>query len=657
MQNLFKSVVLRGALFISVTLGSTVAAQTSNVSADALDQAIRLGWGKEWDAAMQVSKAAPDPLVTEITQWFRLRAGVGSFSEFEAFLKANADWPGLPLLQEKSEPVLPAGLSPARVLTYFAQQPPQTGYGALRLAEAYDALSRNGDAAAEATRAWRSFDLDAEIEAELLRRYGDALRPYHAARLDLLLWQGKVAQAKRMLPLVSEDQRKLAEVRIALQSDQTGVDPLIAALPKTLRDDAGLAYSRFLWRVEKGYWDSAHDMLVERSASIAAAGRPEFWAERRLTYAGRAMRMGDSNTAYLLASHHFLTPVQDGYSELEWFAGFLALRKLDDPDLALTHFTNFRRSVESPISIGRAGYWLGRAYEAKGDSVSAANAYALGASQQTSFYGQLATERAGAAADASLIAAGLPPDWTRQPFLQTDSVRAGILFFHAGYLDVSQRFLAHASEGMTLAEQEALAQLALDMGHPNAALRIAKNAAAGGKVLPRSYYPLLDEAQNAGGLPSEMVLAIIRQESEFNPQARSSVGARGLMQLMPGTAQDVAKDLGVGYEAPALTEDSEYNIRLGTAYLKGLLERFDGSVILAAAGYNAGPNRVDQWIKDYGDPRSASVDIVDWIETIPYSETRNYVQRVAEALFVYRARLSGRIPEMRLEQELRGGTS
>ncbi|OUS07479.1 hypothetical protein A9Q96_06100 [Rhodobacterales bacterium 52_120_T64] len=642
------------ALAIFVGGVCAAAGQTPPQNGASLAAALSAADAGNWDKAANLAAQNQDPIAMEIVEWNRLRAAEGSFDEYYAFLNANADWPGLPLLQKVSEQHIPEGLNPQRVVNYFATQDPQTGWGALRLAQAYQTLGRPAHAGAEAIHAWREFSLSQSEQDALWKSFPNTLKPYNGDRLDLLLWKRKVTEASRMLSLVSPSQRALAEVRIALQRDKNGVDSMISALPDAVAHDAGLAYDRFRWRVSKDYWDSAHDMLVERSGSLDSVGRPEFWSDKRRSYARRAMRAGDNRTAYYLASHHFLTPDQNGYSDLEWLSGFLALRKLNDPASAVQHFRKLQASIASPISIGRAGYWLGRSYEAMGDTAKAKASYALAATYQTSFYGQLAAERAGLGPDQSIAGADLPADWTTQLFLRSDSVRAGFLFHFAGKDLLTRRFLSHASESLTLKERAALGQLAMDLDQPNTALKIAKAAATQGYVIPRAYYPITDLAAFESPVPAELALAIARQESEFNPAAQSHVGALGLMQVMPATARTVARELGIAYSTKSLGGDWEYNARIGTAYLAEMLERYDGSALLAAAAYNAGPYRVDRWIQDYGDPRSAKVDAVDWIETIPFRETRNYVMRVTEALFVYRARLSGVAPAFVLERELNG---
>ncbi len=640
------------AIFFGSVCG--VNAQTPSENGAALALALSLAEDGDWENATAIARQNQDPIAAEIIEWNRLRAGKGTFDDYEAFLNSNADWPGLPLLQKVSEQHIPEGLNPQRVVNYFATQNPQTGWGALRLAQAYQALGKSAEAGAEAVYAWREFSLSQSEQDALWNAFSKTLKPHNADRLDLLLWKRKVTEAGRMLSLVSSSQRALAEVRIALQRDKNGVDSLISALPNAVQRDAGLAYDRFRWRISKDYWDSAHDMLVERSGSLDSLGRPEFWSDKRRTYARRAMRAGDNRTAYYLASQHFLSPDQSGYSDLEWLSGFLALRKLNNPARAVQHFRNLRAYTVSPISVGRAGYWLGRSYEAMGDTANAKASYALAATYQTSFYGQLAAERAGLRPDQSIAGAELPADWTKQAFLRSGSVRAGFLFHFAGEDLLTRRFLTHASESLTLKERAALGQLAMDLDQPNTALKIAKAAATNGDVIPRAYYPITDLAEFDSPVPAELALAIARQESEFNPAAQSHVGALGLMQVMPATAKSVAKDLGIAYSTKSLGGDWEYNARIGTTYLADMLKRYDGSALLAAAAYNAGPHRADRWIKDYGDPRSANVNAIDWIETIPFRETRNYVMRVNEALFVYRARLSGVAPAFVLKDELNG---
>jgi len=624
-----------------------VRAQTPQENGAQFASAIEAVVLSDWEAARARAGKVSDPIALEIIDWYRLRAGDGIFAEYELFLTENAGWPGLAKMRRRAEALMPEGLPSARVVAFFNGQTPLTGTGVLRLAAARPQSGTHPLIA----QAWRDMELSTAERAAFLARFPNDVASTHVARLNTLLWAGKRAAAREMLPLVDAGHRALANARLGLQEDRNGVDALIAAIPTNLQNNAGLAYDRFVWRAKKGYSESAVELLLARSTSVASLGQPEKWASRRRTYARRAMRAGDDELAYRIASTHQLSSGSN-YADLEWLSGYLSLRKLGNPTRAVQHFQRFRAAIASPISMGRAGYWLGEAYAAVGDDASAFQAFAIGARFQTSFYGQLAASRIAAAPDATLAGAEFPPDWTAAPFLATDTVRAGVLFYFAGEPARAKMFLTRAASQLDLNGRAALAQLMLDLDEPHIALRIAKGAATNGDVLPTPYYPLHPLADFAESVPPEIAMAIARQESELNAAARSPVGARGLMQVMPATAKKVARGLNISFSEARLGADWQYNARIGTAYLAQMLERFDGSVLLAAAAYNAGPSRAERWIKDYGDPRLESVDAVDWIEGIPFRETRNYVMRVLEAQFVYRARISGRVGPLTLASEL-----
>lgn len=415
------------------------------------------------------------------------------------------------------------------------------------------------------------------------------------------------------------------------------------------------------WRKFGAYWrkkdyDKAEGFLAGITGDPTALGRPGMWGKRRAVLARRAAREGRAEIAYLLASTNHMGPA-DGYdyADLEWLAGWIALRKLDRPRVAIGHFQRFYKAVETPISLGRGGYWLGRAYEAAGDKASARKWYGAGARYQTSFYGQLAAARIGAAGDPMLVANDLP-DWAASPALRSDDVRAAVLLHYAGedilafamFSDLGREIDGGAALG-------ALARLGLDLGRPHFAVRVAKRAARKGVLLYPAYYPVTDLAAYASVIEPALAMSIARQETELNPRAISPAGARGLMQLMPATARKVAGWIGEPYSRGRLTDDWRYNARLGQTYLARRIVQYGGSYVLAAAAYNAGASRVDGWVAAYGDPRLPGTDMIDWIETIPFSETRNYVQRVMEGLYVYRARLAGKAGPMTIEADLERG--
>jgi len=456
----------------------------------------------------------------------------------------------------------------------------------------------------------------------------------------MLLWRGLTGEAQAMLPLVDDGHQALARARIAVRRDAEGLQYEISQVPAGLKNDPGLAYERYLYRISKKRWQEAEDYLREKSTSAEALGRPDLWMERRANLARQALEDGQVEAAYDIAASNFGSAGSE-YADCEWVAGFIALTLMDDPERAIGHFERFRAAVATPISLGRAGYWLGRAYEAAGNDEAARAAYLAGAGNQTSFYGQLAAARIGVEPDPQLTGAGETPDWKRRPLMRSSVVQAAYFLHLADDTARASSFFRHAAEGKPAPDRAALAQMAIDIGRPQIGLRIAKDAAGAGIVLPAQYYPLHPIAEAQWRVPTEYALAIARQESEFDAAAASGAGARGLMQLMPATAKHMAEVAGEPYEPTRLTADPLYNARLGTEYLARMLDYFDGAYVLATAAYNAGPGRVDDWLEANGDPRDPHVDAVAWIESIPFTETRNYVMRVMEGLHVYRARLAG----------------
>jgi soluble lytic murein transglycosylase len=608
----------------------------------------------DWVTADHYASQISDPVGVALVTWERLRIGDGDWSEYRGFLNMHGDWPGLKRLRRQGERVILKSADPAHVRAYFETQLPQTGAGSLRLAEAYAAVGREGYARTEVIRAWTEISLRGQDEIALYAKYKGVLQQHNLERLDNLLWQGLTREAERMLGKVSDGNVKLARARISLQRASKNIDAKISAVPKDLQSDPGLAYDRFRWRVKKGRWDDAQELLAGQTGSAKKLGRPEAWGSRRRGFARRAMRAGDAELAYWLASQHSLTQGSN-FADLEWLSGYISLIKMKAPKQALTHFMNFKGAVNSPISLGRAGYWLGRTYETLEQFDQASKAYGEGADYQTSFYGQLAAEKLGLTPDQSLSGTQNIPDWRQADFMNSSVIRAGLLFHYADDQSHMRWFFTHVAETLDKVSLSQLADLALEMDRPNVALAVAKEAAKRGMVLSKSYFPVTDLATYSVDVAPEIAMAIARRESELNESAISSAGARGLMQIMPATARAVSKDIGVKYSKQRLTTDWRYNAQLGTAYLGGLLELFEGSYILAFAGYNAGPHRAETWITEFGDPRDGLVDQVNWIEHIPYRETRNYVMRVMESLHVYRARLKGKTPPLQLTMDLTRG--
>ena len=633
-------------LLVLITLGLAMPAQAD--TAQAMRTALQLSEGKDWSGALAV---APEGVGRDVIEWQRLRAGEGLLGEYEAFLAKRPDWPGLPLLKEKGEGAVARSTDPGRVIGYFGAELPVTGKGSVALVAALQSQGRPAEAETEAMRGWASLRFDAADETAMIALAPEAVDFVHELRLDTLLWDGRRAEAERMLPRVPEALRALARARLSLRAEGKGVSGLVKAVPKALADDPGLAFERFLWRMKKDLYDDATTLILERSDSAESLGRPEAWAERRAVLARWLMRQGRGAEAYKVASRHRMTAGQ-AYADLEFLAGFVALRKLNDPTTALKHFAHLKAGVSTPISLARALYWQARAEEAAGQDATAT--YRAAARHQTAYYGLLAAERLGLSLDPALLADNRPADWQEAAFAQSSVLAAARLLLQAGDRTLAKRFLLHLSQTLTDTELDQLADMALSWDEPHLAVLIGKAAAERGLILPRAYYPVPGFVPDDLAVSRALALAIARRESEFDPAARSSADARGLMQVLPGTAKQMAAKLGKPFDAAKLLTDPAYNVVMGAGYLAQMAEEFGPSVALIASGYNAGPGRPRRWMTEFGDPRSPDVDVVDWVETIPFTETRTYVMRVVEGVVIYRAKLKGAVGPVRITQELKG---
>lgn len=615
-----------------------------------LRTALAAAGAEDWAAA---TAAAEGQVSDDIVEWLRLRSGEGQLGEYEAFLQRRPDWPGLGLLREKGEAAVARSTSAERVLAWFNGGQPETVEGSFALIRAYTALGQTDAARAEAVRAWLALSFTAEQEAALLEAYPKALAQVNETRLDRLLWDGEATEAARMLPRVGADWRKLAEARIALREESPGVDAKLKAVPAALSNNPGLAYERFIWRMRKDRYEEAATLIVDSSSSAETLGRPEDWAERRALLARRLLRDGDPRMAYRVAASHHLAGGSD-YADLEFIAGFVALRHLGDAQAGLDHFRRLTAAVSTPISLARGAYWEGRALDQLGQTDAARAAFARAAQNHTAYYGLLAAERQGMPLDPEILGRQQYPDWQTASFADSSVLQAAILLQQAGDRALAKRFLLHLAEGLNAQELGQLGDMALSLDEPHFAVLIGKQAAERGIILPRVYYPVTDLVPDGLAVSRALALSIARRESEFDPGVVSPAGARGLMQVMPETARMMATKLGKGFDRARLTSDPAYNAALGSEYLKQLLEEFGPSIALIASGYNAGPGRPRAWVEQFGDPRRDDVDVVDWVEMIPFSETRTYVMRVAESVVIYRAKLKGEAGPIDITGELKG---
>ncbi len=606
-----------------------------------------------WDAVRQMARQAGDPVLAKVLDWVNMSndEGDAGFRDIAAFIPANPDWPDQTGLRRQAEMRMPDDLPPAEVAAWFETYPPVSVEGVLRYGRALTALGRAEEAAGLARRQWRDISVSAQGEQDYLAAFGPYLGPDdHAARLDTLLWAGRDEEARRMLPLVAPGWRALGEARLHLADRADGVDALVRAVPPALANDEGLVYERVRWRRRAGLTDAAIALL--ESDQPAVLTHPTDWWRERHILARRLFEAGEYRRAYQVVGDH---RQGDGFpqSQAEWLAGWLALRFLDEPQAAFRHFQALYHGVGSPISLARGAYWSGRALEAMGQTAEAERWYRLAAEHPSAFYGQLAAGRLGLP-----TVPALPPDPAAAPalvaaFEQNDLVRGAVALDQVAENARADLFLRQLGRNAASpAEVVLVGRLAKVLDRPHIAVWAAKQVVFDRVVLYETGYPVLPLGTAADGVEPALLLALMRRESEFNTTAVSPAGALGLMQLMPATATGVAERLGVDHSAGRLIADPGHNIRLGSAYLAQMLERFGGSYVLAVAAYNAGPGRVDGWLESLGDPRTGAIDVIDWIESIPIYETRNYVQRVLEDTQVYRLRLGGSPAVGALEADL-----
>lgn len=596
----------------------------------------------DWAGARRAASQATDPILRPAIEWIILADGdaQASFSETAAFLATYPNWPSNELVRRRAEERITGAEPAAAILDFFARWEVLTGEGLLAYLGALERSGRQAEIPALLTRTWPEIALSETSLADLNGRYGDRIgRDLHITRLDALLWDGRDDEAEDMLGLVGEDWRLLGTARLRLQRRANGVDAAVQAVPAALRSDPGLIYERMRWRRRAGLRSGAVELL--NSMPENAPGARGWWTERYII-ARNLFNEGNVQAAYDLVARHKQI---EGFPVLqaEWFAGWTSLRFLGRPDLAIGHFERLFNTAETPISLARGAYWIGRTAVALGDRQAANSWFQVAGQYATTFYGQLANDTLGVP-----TIGVLPTPPTASPEVRGALLADPRLDVSAALHQVGETRRGDAFLWTLLGEYDGdsarltvLADAAMALSRLQIAVRAGKEVGqADGTVLLGPGWPTLPVPSADQRPPLALVYGLMRQESEFNLQAESWVGALGLMQLMPATAEGVARQLGIPHSRSQLTTDADHNVRLGSTYLGDMLDRYNGAAILAVAAYNAGPGRPDRWLNTLGDPRGRTVeDIVDWIESIPIYETRSYVQRVLESTQVYRYQL------------------
>lgn len=608
------------------------------------EKAFKAANSNAWTEALKQARQADDPLAEKVIEWLRYQEADPRlrFATVATFIEANPNWPRMSRLRRSAEAAIGARDDAATVNDWFQRLPPLSGAGALAHLNALIALGQLAEARSLVPQYWRNLDYTRSEGKEFQRKYGKHLaKADHLKRLDRLIWDHRYWPAQRMLPRVNKPQAALGRARLALMRREAGVDGAIARVPTSLQNAPGLQYERLRWRRRKGRDQSARDLLF---TVPTLAAYQERWAEERVILARRALLDGHYSEAQRLVAPHDLTAGAE-FAEAEFLTGWINLTFLNEPEAAYLHFTRLYDGVGYPISRARGAYWAGRAASATGDDEDASRWWSIAAEFPATFYGQQAIAALGKTETPISFTAPQDPPVATVSF-EPELVQVVRLLHGHDQKPPIRPFLRQLSHlSSTLEERFAVIRLANEVDQPDEAIRAAKRMAQLNNVVPTPGYPFLP-FENSGGRTAKqqreapLVLALIRQESAFDPRAVSTRGARGMMQLLPSTAKSVARATGQRYSRAGLLDDPQYNIQLGMAYLNSMMAKFDHAPALALAAYNAGPSRVNRWLRQIGDPRTGDIDLIDWIESIPFDETRNYIQRILESETVYRELLS-----------------
>jgi soluble lytic murein transglycosylase len=583
-----------------------------------------------------------------IAEWRRLRQGGDlSFGNYAHFLNYNENWPAEASLRKAAEKAMRPGEDTSLVLGFYRTEKPQSGNGWARYADALAASGRSAEALDAAKHAWASDDLGSADEAAILARFGSILTPQdHNARVDALLFGKDPDDAARLLAWTTPDRRAAFAARIAMQQRSPNAETLFRAASHRISADAGLLMDRLRYLHDGGNDNLARQLAAQKHQFTERPADPERWYQMMLILAGGAADDRQWHYAYNIARQlddafpqgtqiaNQSYGVRDNYTSLAWLAGHVALDRLHNPGDAMAMFYRYAYGGKSLQVATKGFYWAGRAAVSAGRPADASAYFQRAGLYPDLFYGQLALERLGRPVPAPGYAPAVAAtDPARMTFSQSSLAQATRAMAYGGRADEQMMFVRALAESLkTPAERSLALEMARQLGRQDLAVWVTRAARNDGdSFYVRDAFPTIKSTPRS---PWSLANGITRQESSFDRNAVSYAGARGMMQLMPGTARDQAAKLGVAYDSSRI-HDPDYNVMLGSAYFQRMLNTWDGSVPLAVASYNAGPGNVRKWINAYGDPRSGQVDMVGWIEAIPFSETKGYVQRVIENSVVY----------------------
>ena len=623
----------RAAVFLPVLLAAATSGSAQYPAPTAAAQ---------YNAAASVGYALND--------WRRLKQSSGySFADYARFLIANPDWPSETTMRRWAENAMRPGENAATVIAFFANDKPRTGNGWARLADSYAASGRMTEAMQAAREAWASGDLAATDEQNIWSRYGGSFTTAdHDRRVDALLFAKKADDAARFYSMTTPTRRASFAARIAMQRKTPDAEGLYQGVMGIVTTDAGLMMDRARYLKDSGYEQAARDLAARQHSFVYRPADPERFYDMLWLLASGAANARQWDTAFNIARHLSdalpagteisQQPIgtRDNYTSLVWLAGTAALDRIGRPASAVAMFDAYARGGRSLQVQTKGYYWAGRAALAAGQFQQANAYFQRAAAYPELFYGQLALERLGRSVSAppQALASITTTPAQRAAFNNRRLVQAVRILGQQGQSTEQALFVRALAESLDNDADRGLAvEFGQQIGRQDMAVWVARAARIKGSMYyVRQAFPTLN-ASVSGNLWS-LAHGITRQESSFNPYAVSHAGARGMMQLMTGTAREQAGKMGVGYDGYRLITDPNYNVMIGSAYFQRMLNMWGGNVPLAVASYNAGYGNVRKWVNRYGDPRN-QVDVLKWIEAIPYVETKAYVQRVIENSVVY----------------------
>ncbi len=599
---------------------------------------------KKWNSALKSAQKVKDSEFRKLITWMHLKTtrNGASFSEYKKFIEQNDYYPRINRIRYLAEEkIYLRNNSPTSIINWFEKYPPLGGLGKIKLAEAYLEQGKLDEVKKLIKEGWRT----AEIRKNDLGYYRAKFKKFltsedHIARADYLAWERKYWDLKRMLKYLPTDQRTLYNARQILMSNSYGVDNAIAKVPQYLKKDPGLEFDRLRWRNRRGRLDGSLEILYQNANKTETQMvRPDKWWEQRESVTRSLIYKKRYKTAYKISSEHSLSS-GPSFAEAEWLSGWIALTFLKSPEYAISHFQNFYNNVGYPISLARGAFWLGESYSSLNEIDVANKYYAEAAKYPMTYYGQLAFNKINPGGNFELKDESFFDKEFEKEFKKNKLIKHVILLHELDASQYAKDILKHLAQLNIEKGSEVLAaELSTMVERYDFAIQISKKASYEKRFYNKYNYPVIATPKivNKREMPKqEIVLAIIRQESEFDRKANSWAGARGMMQLMKYTAKIVAKQAKLPYSVSRLTQDPEYNIKLGSYYFNGLLEDYSGVFPFAIAAYNAGPNRVKTWRRVNGDPSKGQISYINWIEQIRFEETRNYVQRVLENINVYK---------------------